>query len=183
MPVARHASKVVFIMAGPPESASPKSSPNFWVDTDPGLCFRNSKPLELLRYWEDKRGTRPMPARTDIDPLELITHMGSLILIEVQHAPLRLRYRLIGTNITTVMERDATGKYYDELYSDELLPQIYDRFHWILAHKAPLRTHGRAYYPNKNFYEYETLNLPLSDDGETVNMVLGELVLQIASTP
>ena len=147
---------------------------------DPELRFQNPKPLELLRYWEEKRGARQMPSRADISPVDMRGHMGDLILIDVALAPLRLRYRLVGTNITTVMERDSTGKYYDEIYSTELLSVIYERFDWIIRNKAPLRTHGQAFYPDKNFYNYETLNLPLSDDGETVNMVLGELIFHLA---
>lgn len=164
-----------------PKSTNPNGSPDFWVGMDPDLHFQNPKLHGLVRYWEEKRGTRPMPSRADIDPLELGEHMGNLILIDVEHEPVRLRYRLVGTNITAAMARDSTGKYYDEIYAEENLKHIYASFHWIFEHKAPLRTHGQAYYPDKNFYDYEALNLPLSDDGETVNMVLGELVFRLSS--
>lgn len=167
-------------MAVRSNSASSNGSPDFWLGMDPELKFQSPKPLELLRYWGEKRGARAMPSRADINPLDMREHMGDLILIDVEHAPLRLRYRLIGTNITTAMDRDSTGKYYDEIYSPELLSLIHERFNWILEHKAPLRTHGQAFYPDKNFYNYESLNLPLSDDGETVNMVLGELIFHLA---
>ncbi len=169
-------------MASQPKSASDNSVPDFWVGIDPELNFQSAKPLELVRYWQDKRGSRRMPARADIDPLELSDHMGNLILIDVEHAPLRLRYRLIGTNITTAMARDSTGRYYDEIYSPEIVRHVYGSFDWLFEHKAPLRTHGRAFYPDKNFYDYEALNLPLSNDGETVNMILGELVFRLANT-
>lgn len=124
-----------------------------------------------------------MPSRQDFDPVELRDHLGSLILIDVAHAPLRLRYRLIGTQITTLMRRDNTGRYYDEIYQPELLEAIYDSFRWIIDHRAPLRSHGEAFYPDKNFYSYETLNLPLSEDGDTVNMVLGELIFHNLPSP
>lgn len=168
-------------MARLPNSANDEETPDFWVGMDPTLTFRDPLALGLLAYWNEKRGDRPMPARRDIDPLDLPDHLGNLVLIEVEHEPLRLRYRLIGTRITSAMERDSTGKYYDEVYEPAIIEHVYDSFRWILRHKAPLRTHGQAFYPDKNFYDYETLNLPLSDDGVTVNMVLGELIFHLAS--
>tara|TARA_R110002167_G_scaffold121454_3_gene299695 strand:+ start:1545 stop:2180 length:636 start_codon:yes stop_codon:yes gene_type:complete len=173
-------SNTMVIMASPTESASTKTVPDFWVGNDPELKFKSTKALELVSYWNEKRGKRRMPSRSDVDPLDLRSHMGSLILIDVEHEPLRLRYRLIGTHITTAMARDSTGKYYDEIYPPEILAHIYDSFRWIFDHKKPLRTFGQAFYPDKNFYEYESLNMPLSDDDDVVNMVLGELIFHFA---
>jgi hypothetical protein len=158
------------------------STPNFWVGMDRDLQCRDPSLLALHDYWQDKRSHRQIPSRKDIDPVELGPHLGNTILIDVENEPLRLRYRLIGTRITEVMGRDSTGKYYDEIYPVELLESIYDSFRWIIDNKAPLRTHGEAFYPDKNFYAYETLNLPLSDDGELVNMVFGGLVFHLKSS-
>jgi len=151
------------------------ATPDMWVNVDPSLDFWDPRPKQLLAYWQAKCGARRMPRRADVDPLELKAHIGNLVLIEVEF-PLRLRYRLIGTNITMAMERDSTGKYYDEIYPPDLLASIYASFRWMLKNRAPLRTYGRAFYPDKNFYDYETLNLPLSEDDDVVSMVLGELV-------
>jgi hypothetical protein len=153
-------------------------SPNHWVNIDPTLAFADPSLGDLLAYWHRKRGSRRMPARADIDPLELKRHLGSLCLIDVFHAPLRMRYRLIGTKIVETMGRDSTGKFYDELYSRPLLADIERSFEWIATNRAPLRSFGDAFYADRLFYAYEIVNLPLSDDGETVNMVLGKLVFR-----
>ncbi|MDP6344998.1 MAG: PAS domain-containing protein [Alphaproteobacteria bacterium] len=157
------------------------TTPDFWVKTDPELNCRDPKLLEILDYWRRKRGDRAMPARRDIDPLDLRSQLGNLVLVDVEHQPLRLKYRLIGTKITQAMRRDFTGRYYDEVYPPELLESINDSFRWMFAHRLPLRSHGEAFYPDKNYYEYEALNMPLSEDGETINMVLGGLVFQLKS--
>jgi hypothetical protein len=155
------------------------TSQDFWVNLDPDLDCSDPTLLAVHRYWDEKRGRRHMPSRNDIDPLDLGRHLGSIILIDVEHAPFRLRYRLIGTTATETMQRDSTGKYYDEIYSPELLEKIYASFHWMITHKAPLRTHGEAFYPDRNFYDYEALNLPLLNDDEVINMVLGVLVFNL----
>ena len=164
------------------EISSSKFSPDFWVGLDPDLRCHDDNLMAIYQYWQTKRGSRRMPRRNDIDPIELRAQLGNIVLIDVEHDPLRLRYRLIGTKITEVMSRDSTGKYYDEIYPPDLLGNIYESFQWIIDNKAPLRTHGEAFYPDKNFYLYETLNLPLSEDDSTVNMVLGGLMFHMKSS-
>lgn len=161
----------------PPAGGPP--APDLWVGLDPELRFEDPRPLKLLAWWQGKRKGGRLPARRDVEPTELKEHLGNLVLIEVERAPLRMRYRLIGSAITRAMQRDSTGKYYDELYGPEVLAQTEASFRWLIEHKAPLRASGEAFYPDRNFYRYEVLNLPLADDGETVDMVLGELIFHL----
>ena len=91
----------------------------------------------------------------------------------VQSDPIEATLR---QRITDVMRRDSTGKFYDEIYAPELLEAIYRSFRWMFGNGQPLRTHGESFYPDRNFYTYEALNLPLSTDGETIDMVFGGLV-------
>lgn len=149
---------------------------NLWVDLDPLLQCRDRTLLAIHDYWQGKRGGRTFPARADIDPVDLAPHLGCIVLIDVEQSPLRLRYRLVGTRITQAMGRDSTGRYYDEIYPPEILQGIYQSFRWMIDHRRPLRTHGEAFYPDRGFYEYETLNLPLAANGEDIDMVLGGLV-------
>ncbi|MEQ8816848.1 MAG: PAS domain-containing protein [Thalassobaculum sp.] len=158
-------------------------APNLWVDLDPELNCRDATLLAIHRYWLAKRGDRLFPSRADIDPIDLAPHLGNVVLIDVQRSPLRLRYRLIGTAITQAMNRDSTGKYYDEIYPETLLRQIYASFRWMIDHGRPVRTFGEAFYPDKNFYQYETLNLPLAANGRDIDMVLGGLVFHPAAQP
>jgi len=155
-------------------------APNLWVDLDPDLNCRDATLLAVYRYWLDKCGDRTFPSRADIDPTDLAPHLGNLVLIDVERTPMRLRYRLIGTRITQVMNRDSTGKYYDEIYPEPLLRQIYASFQWMIDHYRPLRTFGEAFYPDRNFYHYEILNLPLAANGRDIDMVLGGLVFHPA---
>lgn len=153
--------------------------PNLWANLDPTLAFEDASMRALLDYWHVKRGARRMPARRDIDPLEIKPHLGHICLIDVEHAPLRLRYRLIGDKITRAMGRDSTGRYYDEVYPPDVLASFLATFRWLVDQRRPLRSFGRTHYPDRNFYRYEILNMPLSDDDATVNMVLGKLTLRL----
>lgn len=156
---------------------------DFWVRTDASLDCRDPVLFQILDYWKGKRGERDMPGRADIDPVEMRAFLGNIIIIDVERDPFRLRYRLIGTRITALMGRDSTGKYYDEIYDKGLLSSIYRSFEWIFEHRRPLRTYGEAFYADRNFYEYETLNLPLSSDGEVIDKILGGLCFHPKNPP
>ncbi len=155
-------------------------APNHWANIDPDLVFEKPSLSKLLAYWNEKRGRRRMSSRADIDPLDLPKHLGHLCLVDIEHDPLRLRYRLIGAAITETMGRDMTGRYFDDIYEDDILRDSVAAHAWIVEHRAPLRMFGHALYSSKSYYLYEILNLPLSDDGETVNMVFGELRFSLA---
>ncbi len=120
-----------------------------------------------------------MPARQDIEPLDLKSHLGRLHFIDVEYDPFRLRYRLIGTTTTEKLNRDMTGRYFDEIYPPHILSDALAAYHWLTENRKPLRQFGNALYADKSIYEFELINLPLSDDGERVNMVLGELVFSL----
>jgi hypothetical protein len=45
----------------------------------------------LYDYWHEKRGTRAMPSRADIDPLELKGVLGWVLLLDVDWSGPRLR--------------------------------------------------------------------------------------------
>jgi hypothetical protein len=152
--------------------------PDLWTGVDPSLDIEDPSLSRLVQYWEAKRGGRVMPSRADLDPVELKEHLANLCLIDVEHDPLRMRYRLVGTAITRVMNRDATGFYYHDLYPPKVVAASTRCFAWICEHRAPLRIAGRVTYPDANFYRYEVVELPLSKDGETVDMVLGKLVFK-----
>lgn len=152
-----------------------------WITPDPDLNFDNPRLADLLRYWRDKRGERLLPAHGDIDPIELKAHLGLLYFVDVEREPRRYRFRMIGTAIVATLGRDMSGRYFEDIYPDDILADTVEGFDWIVEHRAPLRLFGIAVYAEKRHYDFEILHLPLASDGETVSMVLGELLLTLAT--
>ncbi len=159
-------------------------TPDFWVRFDPDMNCKDPSLQAIYSYWDEKRAGRPFPARSDLNPGDLVPHLGSMTLIDVEYDPFRLRYRLIGTTITTMMRRDATGAYYDELYSPEILASIYSSYHWMIENKRPTRTYGEPVIGDRiDYHIHEALNLPLSSDGKTIDKVLGALAFHRKRRP
>jgi len=129
---------------------------------------------DLLAYWHQKRAGRAMPARADIEPAELKPMLPHLFMVDVEHEPLRLRYRLVGTALVDVLGQDIKGKYLDEM------PLLFRTFA-AGAYEEVLRTRVPCYKEVSGIaayfrVAYKRLLLPLSTDGQTINIILGSIV-------
>jgi len=143
-----------------------------WLTVDPDLSLQAPELNDMLRLWQTKAGARRMPARRDLTPQDLRGHLGWIVLLDVEPAPLRFRYRLIGTEITQRVGRDATGRYLDELYAPGVYEKAISAFRIVIGQCYPVRAHGRLRHAEKGHVPFEALDMPLSDDGETVTMIM-----------
>jgi len=127
--------------------------------------------LKMLAYWESKRNGRAMPARRDIDPVDIKGLLPNMMLVDVVDDDRRFVYRLVGTGEVQLRGHDPTGKSVRDGYFAATPSDAEARYQRIVDTKAP-------YYEEDNFkmvdrYVCEAnLFLPLSTDGQTVNMVL-----------
>ena len=127
---------------------------------------------QLFRYWDAKRAGREMPARGDVDPLELRFILGQLILVDVlPETPPRFRIRLHGTDLARRAGYELTGKMLDELPSTEFRTLARRSFTTVVTTRAPFHSIRNRVLDSKP-KRYEALMLPLSRDGDGVDMLL-----------
>jgi len=127
----------------------------------------------LLAYWHQKRGKRVMPARADIEPAELKALLPNIFMVDVEYAPFRLRYRLVGSALVDVLGQDIKGKYLDEM------PLLFRTFA-AGAYEEVVRVRVPCYKEVSGIaayfrVAYKRLLLPLSTDGQTINIILGAI--------
>ena len=127
----------------------------------------------LSIYWQSKRRGRPMPAPADIDPAEIRPLLPSLIIAEYVGAPVRVRYRLVGTQQVYYNGLDFTGCYLDEIdwgIENEFVRLVHDT---LLRTAAPVI--GRYQWGFRDsvvgFAEFGAF--PLSEDGAMVARCVG----------
>ena len=129
---------------------------------------------QAYEYWRRKAGARPLPSRADIDPVEIPRLLPHIMLVDVMGAAL-YRYRLIGTEIAAAMGVNATGRLFHEMLLDDgyraYVPDLYDT---VVRERRALYTENVFLSPHHGVTERNTkrVMLPLSADGEIVNMVL-----------
>lgn len=137
----------------------------------------NPKFVELKAYWDAKRGSRRMPTRSQIDPLELRGHLGSLFLAEVQPDGSDVRYRLVGTNIVDAYGRDSTGKLMSEIgdgFDPEYRRAAREVYRTIIERCVIARASGPLTVVDRKWRHFTVLLLPLDAGDDTVGMILGE---------
>ncbi|MEQ8815726.1 MAG: PAS domain-containing protein [Thalassobaculum sp.] len=149
-----------------------------WVKILPTDAFDNARLAEILELWHLKRGDRLMPSRRDFDPLEMKRDLGWIVLVDVESNPTRFRYRLIGTSITQLVGRDATGAYLDDLYQGSVETIATMSFRKLLTTRTPNRILGTMHHAKKGHLNFEAIDLPLSSDGETVDMIMVRSVFE-----
>jgi hypothetical protein len=133
----------------------------------------------LRAYWEQKRGSRAMPARSDISPAQLKEHLGWVMILEVLPGARDFRYRLIGTLVTQYFSADGTGKTVMEAFApngEAVAKAVNGVFRRCARDKLVMRTTGDANWLAEGMEEFEAIYLPLSDDGETVTHILHAFV-------
>ncbi len=136
--------------------------------TNPTLAF-------LRSYWDDKRGQRPMPSRSDIRPSEMKEHLGWILLLDVLDGGEDFRFRTVGTRVSEYFLMDGTGKTLREAfvsYGEAAVAAVLATHRKVAREAVVLRAHGGADLFGRAFLDFDALYLPLSEDGQTVNMIL-----------
>lgn len=157
-----------------PCSTSPDddSKPPFRSSALPVENIEEANPKFLYGYWTKKRGGRRMPARVDIDPVDLKPVLPQLMLIDVERAPLDFRFRLAGTRLYDIFGVDLTGRSIRTIEPSALSDAVWAGFTELSENGAP--QYVRLEYTNAKGYarSYSVLRLPLGDDGKTVDRIL-----------
>jgi hypothetical protein len=111
-------------------------------------------------------------------------YLGNVVLVDAFPDFSDFRYRTIGTRVSGYFAPDSTGRTVREVfasYSDTVVQGMLTPYRKCARDKVALRAHGAADWIGKAFLDFESLYLPLSDDGQTSNMVLSAVTFELAS--
>lgn len=158
------------MMALPPDQAALTSSIAEETWNPRGEDCQSEIVRQILEYWQFKCRGRKMPARADLDPLEMRGALNQMVMIEIHREPLRFRTRLVGIEQGKKRGFDFTANWLDELpegYRAVVLP----RAEAVARRGEAVRSRIRKNLDGR-FFDYETVWLPLGADGETATMIM-----------
>ncbi|HLY91218.1 MAG TPA: PAS domain-containing protein [Acetobacteraceae bacterium] len=124
-----------------------------------------------LAYWIEKKSSRLMPSRADIDPIEFKDYLGRVALVNVQEAAPRFKLRLIGSSHFFRKHGPRDGHDIMEVKPKEYALEVARQYEETVARREPtvfrttLAFHGTA-------FSYTRLALPLGTDGNSPDMLL-----------
>ncbi|MFD2264865.1 PAS domain-containing protein [Lacibacterium aquatile] len=129
----------------------------------------------LLRHWRQRAEAvgRLMPSRKDMHPEELPVDLPSVLLVDVLTGSPRYRYRLVGTREVEARGFNPTGHAVETHFYGAPLATVLRLYDTVVARRAPL--HMEYPIPVRRFaaaLEHANLYLPLSRDGEAVDMIM-----------
>lgn len=154
------------------------------VQLDPGLDWHDRRLAELLDWWSGmQRQLGCLPARQDFDPLLMPGLLPHVYMVDVIDGGARYRWRLLGTELNVMAGRNATGAWFDELYDPAIYDNVVASLHSVVRRRQPMRSFGSYSFAARAFVHFEAMEVPLSEDGDGVDIVLGIAVNETAEDP
>jgi hypothetical protein len=129
---------------------------------------------ELFAYWRSKVPEGKLPARSDIDPVDIPALLPWITLVDVDwsNGQPRFRLRLVGTAVVERFGRDVTGMWFEEAYRGDILKRQDAVYSEAAEGSCPVADSQGAPIEGKEFIISHRLILPLADDGVHVDRLI-----------
>ncbi len=136
------------------------------------------EPLESERHrfamqlWNERRGERLAPSRRDFEPWDFKPVLPVMMLIDVFSDPLDFRFRLSGSEIVDVHGKELTWHSIRDFASENYTRHVWQDFCELIERRQPQLC--LISYVNRSGFlrDFSVLRLPLSSDGENVDMII-----------
>jgi hypothetical protein len=140
------------------------------IGHDSGVLL-GAKVRHFAVYWESRRREGGLPARADLDPADFVYCLPNILLMDLSHDPLRVRYRLVGSAVVATSRLDFTGRYLDELAFPNPHFDWIEVYRRLVADRRPL--FGSVPIESSGGEKFYDLGLfPLSSDGSIIDKAI-----------
>ncbi len=122
--------------------------------------------INFFNYWHKLREDRSMPSRADLNPADIVKILPFIMLFEKKDSDFKVR--LTGTRCASVYG-ELTGKTLKEMQCGH---EINGKLKWCINHKQPFYQIEPLDSIQKKHLVSSALAMPLSNDGQDVNMII-----------
>jgi hypothetical protein len=134
----------------------------------------SAKVQQLHDYWLTARGARSMPARRDIDAVQIWSLLPNIHVSEWHENPDRVRYRVAGTEIVASIGREISGHWLTDFHTDPKdLAETMTLYRQVIARRAPVIGRTRGSMQRLGVDSFEWILCPLSEDDRAVTHFIG----------
>jgi hypothetical protein len=158
------------------QSASPHVPPQ-WPLAPPTLVrsdgVERRANSRCLRYWQELAGSRRFPSRGDISAATAGDLWDHMFIVEVTPIPADYRFVMAGTVLQTALGRDPTNEKVSTALPGGMGTRTLFLHQAAVGLKGPVDDAAKWTRDDGTELLYRSILLPLSDDGETVNALLG----------
>jgi hypothetical protein len=136
-------------------------------------AIKSQRLRTLLAHYLAVRGDRRMPARRDIDALQLGPVLPIIWISDYEPAAGTFRYRLAGEEVNEIWGMSVAGSLLSDFVAPERFEVTNEAFLKILHDEAALLASGPVYRCLDRIALGERLALPLSSDGVIADGIIG----------
>lgn len=136
--------------------------------------MKHSSTRALFDYWNQKRGERLAPTRSDIDPADIRRALGDTFMLAADFVD-EIRFRLAGTRVCALFAREIKGESFVSLWSEASRKQIEALLAIIVNESAGAVAGLIGRTESGAEVELEFLLLPLAHAGQGRIRALGVL--------
>jgi len=135
----------------------------------------------IYAHWLLARGTKKMPCRRefqpDVIPFDLSRELPQIYIAEIHGvgSAAEFRFSLMGTLLVDRLKQDATGKNLSQLKLGGFEEEWRRSLAFALQTKMPVVSESQIVSASGMRVDLEHLAVPLSEDGEHVDRILGSI--------
>lgn len=133
----------------------------------------------IASSYSDWAQDKPIAARSDIVPRKIPRLLPYILLFDrvTQQGRTGFRTRLCGSEIVDMLQFDATGQFIAaNAPKDDIIYRIARTLNTVIETRAPARETGNLRLTGREFVHFEAIFFPLSEDGETIEKIIGGVV-------
>lgn len=159
------------------ESGFPEKPPAQWPLAPPTIV--RSEGVErransrALKYWQGLAGERKFPRRGEVTHQSAGDLWDHLFMVEVAADAMEYRYTMAGAVLCSALGRDPTGEKVAEVLPGGMGARTVFLHQAAVGLKGPVDDANKWTRPDGTEILYRSILLPLSDDGQSVNGLLG----------
>lgn len=158
------------------QGASPQTPPQ-WPLAPPTLVrsdgVERRANSRCLRFWQELAGSRRFPSRAAVTQEAAGDLWDHMFMVEVTAVPADYRFVMAGSVLQTALGRDPTGVKVSEALPGGMGTRTLFLHQAAVGLKGPVDDAAKWTRADGTEILYRSILLPLSDDGETVNALLG----------
>ncbi len=135
--------------------------------------MRHPGSQKLFEYWNNLRGSRIAPDRSEIEPSDIRSILGDTFILEVSQQYRTVSYRLAGTRLCAAYGRELKGLGFMALWSEEDNYEVARTIANVYRDNIPMLYSYTAQTAHERKLEYEAIILPLAMAADGNARVLG----------
>ena len=136
--------------------------------------MKHAVTLELYSYWNDLRGDRLTPDRSDLDPLAIRKILADVFVLEVDpHG--EIRFRIAGARTSALIVNDLKGSRFKDLWLPQSHAALDEMLFSVMSESRPAVAGVKAAPPGRPYLDLEMLLLPLRHLGQNHVRLMGSI--------